>query len=134
MTCSIFPLAGSAESGFSRSVDCVSLSAFAPNTGRCDRRLKPKRAPYGARIAVTRRLMRLKAKGTPFMTPKHKPVGYDTDSGIALVFDTLCDRGHAPEQVANLLDEYTGDLWLEVFGPAIDNAAELIGTTAYPEN
>jgi hypothetical protein len=63
---------------------------------------------------------------------KLKPQDYDTDQGIAMVYDTLCDRGHDPEWVVALLDAYEGDLWMEVFGPAVDRAAECIGIAAYP--
>jgi hypothetical protein len=65
---------------------------------------------------------------------KKLPIEYDVDTGVAMVFDTLCDRGHDPEHIVKLLDNYGGDLWMEIFGPAIDRAAEAIGTTAYPED
>jgi hypothetical protein len=62
------------------------------------------------------------------------PRDYDTDAGVALTFDTLCDRGHDPERVREALDAFTGDLWWDVFGPAIDRAAEGIGLGAHPED
>lgn len=37
------------------------------------------------------------------------PKDYKADSGVAMVFDTLCDRGHDPRVVAKLLDEYDGE-------------------------
>ena len=66
------------------------------------------------------------------MTGKLKPQDYDTDTGVAMVYDTLCDRGHDPDLIVELLNGYDGDLWMDVFGPAVDRAAECIGTTAYP--
>lgn len=63
-----------------------------------------------------------------------KPQDYDSDTGVAMVFDTLCDRGFNAKQVAKLLDEYDGDLWMDVFGPAIDDAADLIGLESYPDD
>ena len=63
-----------------------------------------------------------------------KPQNYDSDTGVAMVFDTLCDRGFDPKQVAEAIDEYDGDLWMDVFGPAVDNAADLIGLEAYPDD
>jgi hypothetical protein len=66
-------------------------------------------------------------------TAELKPQDYDTDQGVAMVYDTLCDRGHDEVEIAALLDGYDGDLWMEVFGPAVDRAAECIGVSAYPD-
>lgn len=66
----------------------------------------------------------------PLVLPKE----YEVDSGIALTYDTLCNRGHDPEVVRLVLDAYGGDLWMDVFGPAIDRAAEAVGLTPYPED
>jgi len=57
------------------------------------------------------------------------PKEYDTDAGIALTYDTLCDRGHDPATVRQALDAFTGDLWWDVFGPAVDKAGRLIGVS-----
>jgi len=65
------------------------------------------------------------------MSPK--PKDYQYDAGLALTFDTLCDRGYDPLKVAKALDDYGGDMWCDIFGPAIDAAAEAIGLAPYPE-
>lgn len=62
------------------------------------------------------------------------PRDYALDSGVAMVFDTLCDRGHDREQLIEMLDTFDGDLWCTIFGPAVDSAAEAIGLPAYPED
>lgn len=63
-----------------------------------------------------------------------KPLGYEHDAGIRLVFDTLTDRGFDEEIVREALDNYESDLWFEVFGPQIDKIGEAIGIGAYPED
>jgi len=60
------------------------------------------------------------------------PSEYEDDPGVALVFDTLCQRGHDPDVVRRALDVYAGDLWPEIFGPAVDRAAEAIGLAPFP--
>lgn len=62
-----------------------------------------------------------------------KPRDYDVDTGVALTFDTLCDRGFDAETVKKALDAAEVDLWWTIYGPAVDKAAELIGLDAYPE-
>jgi hypothetical protein len=62
------------------------------------------------------------------------PQNYKSDSGVAMVFDTLCDRGYDPVLVCKALDKFDGDLWMDVFGPAVDEAAEIIGLSAYPSD
>lgn len=63
-----------------------------------------------------------------------KPNEYDSDAGIRLTFDTLVDRGFDPKAVRKALDAYDGDLWWDIFGPAVDDAAEIIGLSAFPED
>jgi len=60
------------------------------------------------------------------------PSECEDDPGVALVFDTLCQRGHDPDLVRGALDVYEGNLWLDIFGPAVDRAAEAIGLRPYP--
>jgi hypothetical protein len=65
-----------------------------------------------------------------------KPQGYAHDAGVRLTFDTLTDRGFDDEVVAAALDAYPGDLWSDVFGPAIDRVASIIGISqsGFPED
>jgi hypothetical protein len=60
------------------------------------------------------------------------PSEYEDDPAVALVFDTLYQRGHEPDVVRAALDVYEGNLWLEIFGPAVDRAAEAIGLVPFP--
>ena len=62
-----------------------------------------------------------------------KPKDYEVDAGIRLTFDTLTDRGFDDEVVAAALDEFQGNLWIDVFGSAVDKAADCIGLQAFPE-
>ena len=54
------------------------------------------------------------------------PSEYEHDPAVALVYDTLVQRGHEPDVVRRALDVYEGNLWLEFFGPAVDLAAVAI--------
>lgn len=62
-----------------------------------------------------------------------RPKDYEHDAGIRLMFDTLTDRGHDPEDVAARMDAADHDFWLEIFGPAIDRAADWLGLHPFPE-
>ena len=62
-----------------------------------------------------------------------KPKDYEVDAGVRLTFDTLTDRGFDDVVVAAALDEFQGNLWIAVFGSAVDKAAESIGLQAFPE-
>lgn len=61
--------------------------------------------------------------------PKH----YEVDAGVRLTFDTLTDRGYNAAVVSEAIDGLDADLWMHVFGPAVDRAAEVIGLAPYPE-
>jgi hypothetical protein len=66
------------------------------------------------------------------MSSPSLPSEYEDDPGVALVYDTLCQRGYEPDVVRRALDVYEGNLWLEIFGLAVSHAAELIGLKPFP--
>ena len=52
---------------------------------------------------------------------------FPTDAGEQLVYETLSDRGFPTERVAAAIEEYSGDLWADFFGPLFDEIERVLG-------